>query len=553
MGTFPCFTPGPWPNNVAATFLSKEEQTAFAELGETLAPFHPTGEDFPFVDGAGILSSRVQTQKARGYVSLANGDVYNTVQTLRLSLPSPVKTMILPWSSVPSFLFLGGDRWFARPCPTVPRHGFVDSRPVGSFEELLKVWKETLAEDPRGELILAPILEGEVSAVATSAGVAWGKGNDGATSGASVFLPCPVDVKVWKKLAAGIVSTSTGQLPSIGLVNEVYLEIVQHKDMAVLVQMRDGPVQPRTEDFIPREVKVTQVLNEYEATDVPLLVWEERISKLAADPGVVCWFPNLGLSSHYSVHCLEKGIPVVKTFRPKEGDVLSPKGEEKKRADKETLAKMCSVMLDWEKRDLSFSKRDKNALALTAIATIHARGQWELAPTLNLQAAALPSLERFILASLVGEDRHILNRITRSEVKLLEVLPDFTLASSRDSCYTPVLEGVIPREKRKAAIKALIKDFDNSCWEGGYGGRKWKACAEAALYLHTALDVFYTNSTEANLSSAFVAANLAVNAAHNNGKIMTKWIENRALTLLNTAPSAGLLSNMTGKILLGLM
>lgn len=94
---------------------------------------------------------------------------------------------------------LGPVRIFARPCPLVPCHGFVDSRVVSSASDILQVVKETVKADPNGEVILMPFIEAKYSAVQVGEYVTLGIGHDGVTAGKGqkVTLPAsilPVDV-----------------------------------------------------------------------------------------------------------------------------------------------------------------------------------------------------------------------------------------------------------------------------------------------------------------------------------------------------------------------
>jgi hypothetical protein len=98
---------------------------------------------------------------------------------------------------------------FARPCPKVPRHGFVDSRVISNKEELKSLYKEVLKEDPQGEIVLTNFLDNAVcNAVLTTGGtISIGPGHNGATAGKNSFsfpvkpeeLPLKATIEDWVK------------------------------------------------------------------------------------------------------------------------------------------------------------------------------------------------------------------------------------------------------------------------------------------------------------------------------------------------------------------
>ena len=82
---------------------------------------------------------------------------------------------------------LGHYKYFARPCPLIPRHGFVDSRPVKNKADIKKLFDEIKAQDPDGEMILGPYFDKvDYNAVLVNSGMlSIGPNNDGATAGKS--------------------------------------------------------------------------------------------------------------------------------------------------------------------------------------------------------------------------------------------------------------------------------------------------------------------------------------------------------------------------------
>src|SRR3990167_6797973 len=75
---------------------------------------------------------------------------------------------------------------FARPAPSKPRHGYIDSRVVKTVDEIRHLLGKVLADDPEGELILCSYVESSYNSVITPGSITVGKGNSGATEGKHV-------------------------------------------------------------------------------------------------------------------------------------------------------------------------------------------------------------------------------------------------------------------------------------------------------------------------------------------------------------------------------
>ena len=195
-----------------------------------------------------------RTQKVRGVVALKYGITYYCIAR------GPEITGII--QDFPDLIENG--RWiaaphvfpcFARPCPVQPRHGFVDSVAVFDAGQVLDVLAAAKKADKGAELLLMPLLSSRYSGVITTAGVALGMGNAGATSGGSrsVFIPAPVDLgKRAEKINAD----------SAGVTDSPYIEFVENNFAPVLVQIRNGPPPPGggSPNWIPRKVEVREII-----------------------------------------------------------------------------------------------------------------------------------------------------------------------------------------------------------------------------------------------------------------------------------------------------
>src|SRR5882757_8204135 len=124
------------------------------------------------------LADKMRTQKARGLLRLA-GNFFSHVATPEAVLQC--EEDVVEDGYTDELLIKG--LHFARPCPKRPRHGFVDSRVVKSVEELKGVVRETLKEDPEGEVMVMKFIPSRLNVVWTPSMLTVGKGHDGATCG----------------------------------------------------------------------------------------------------------------------------------------------------------------------------------------------------------------------------------------------------------------------------------------------------------------------------------------------------------------------------------
>ena len=184
-----------------------------------------------------------KTQKARGVLA-------NMVQ--RDHSPRPQLIQDIAAYTSEQFMDLRNDAYgrklFARPCPTTPRHGFVDSRQVRTYSELVQVWEETMLADPKGEVILMPFVAAKWSAVVTEMSMAIGPAHDGATAGHKSRILALAGLSIdWAKDYV-----LEGEVPYIETVSTVsedgYL-------INKLVQVRSGPPTKPPGDWVPKDVK----------------------------------------------------------------------------------------------------------------------------------------------------------------------------------------------------------------------------------------------------------------------------------------------------------
>lgn len=370
---------------------------------------------------------------------------------------------------------------FVRPCPLVPRHGFVDSRVVNNIEELDKVARETYAEDESSEIVLMEPIEASHSAILQEGRITIGPGNDGATAGhdsLSFFL------------------RGNGHLSSHSLVwragvrTSPYVEIVYGVDWSgevnvpFCVQLRDGPKLPQSIDNVPEDMVVESILI---VMNEDLLTWEKIIK--GASPNTVVYHPDGSLSSHYSIHAVTAGIPVMISRAPVLGETLL------KTKDAECPA------ITWDDLRSAFYAAMVDKIEMKeAMLFVLAVSKLVKSPDSYLLGYAMGLAFRLSLTACIGEERHF-DRVRKQD---------------RDKVFARVWKAPV-NHKRKT--KHLYTNFMTSCgWPGdGYGGAAWASITLAAHNMFNAI-------VEMNDTNVLFEFNKLVDAHHNNDWFGSKFI-----------------------------
>lgn len=504
-----------------------------------------------------------RTQKAKGIV-----------YSLNLKFPG---AHVINWSHirlirVPSDVpqYLRGEH-FARPCPITPRHGFVESRVVSSKAEVDQVLAETLKEDPEGEVILMEKYSGQISGVATNIGVTWGLGNDGVTGiGKSVTIPTiSTSVKdFYKALHISALGVDRMHFTS------PYIELVENEGNTMVVQLRDGPKQPSTVDFIPKRTVVKEIFNAKDYSS--LLSWERDLKaakKRSSDGLVIVGTSNL--SSHYSVHGIALDIPVVCSLSPSSiyaGLVLEPSAGRKKPLNKRSYKKLQRKIADYLNSPyLTKAKNSSEKHAwewggtpiLTAIGSVHIMSTWDNSPLmLDLRAHAAVTLLRYAASAVFGELRHWYDvgpgKRCNEDMK---TYLDFNFNTSggspksRNQIYNHFLRPVALRQL-ETGLETATRDLVAKCtngnygWETNYAGTPWVEAAEQTLLLLKAIQRFMHFPTAYSWKQLVLAMNNVVHVAHNNGKLLNKWISENSFSQIAQAPGLGFLSVYAGDLAL---
>lgn len=436
-----------------------------------------------------------RTQKGKGIVTLPGIFWQNSLKVRVLQNPSQLTgdwTTILPI--------------FARPAPSQPRHGYIDSRVVSTREELADLLAQVLKDDPKGEVLLCDFIKASYNSIWTPGSLAVGKGHDGATSGKDT-ITFPL---------AGNNPLGESILEPAGIHKDMwpYFEIVHHSseyDEAnyTFTQLRGGPAMPSVMgNFIPSPTEVRRVITadpkKYKDTG-----WEEEIKKATGEKGVVVWYPGGSMTGHFSIHAFAAGIPIIFDEEPpKVGDILEPTTEAKG-FDPQALLRgfVAGAKLPLKWNDPKFLNLSLVALHNSTAMTGEAAG-W-----IGFSAAVLL---RYGVAALNGEARHFGSSLTPGK-------------AGREAIYIKVLKQ--PLRVHAARMNRLINVFRYGKWHSvGFGGPKWACCGAATVDVFNTIQALAGFPTEENAAKVVQALNLMVNQAHNGGWWFNKFIPQGTFT-----------------------
>lgn len=415
-------------------------------------------------------------------------------------------------------IFPRSDPMFARPCPSRPRHGFVDSRVVKSASELKKVVRETLEADPEGEVIVGRYIKAPMSAILAGDRLVIGPGHDGATAGKDV-----IELGV-RPLELGSYVTKLADIKGTAYVEIVYDTFYNsRRPTPTLVQLRDGPhLPPTASDYVPKSTTVKRVIEPCE----DMLEWEKQVQTLGE--GDVVWAPSASLASHAAIHCVANGIPfLTRLDRPAVGDVI----ESTDLASEVTLD-YNDVLAGMEWASLFEDDDFVTQLvhrAFVASAVVHNwpyLRKWPVAS--RLIGAAAVGLAQTCAAICAGEARHYSLKKQRQ----------IQTSRSRTNLWQKALQS---GEAATYLADAKLA-FGSPNWESGYGGPDWLEAATRTETLWNLVAEIYETG-KVNEEKLIGALNACLNAVHNNGSLLSKLsIQNvldgpSALTAVHAGPA----------------
>lgn len=381
-------------------------------------------------------------------------------------------------------------RWFARPCPVRPRHGFIDSHIVTSPAEAETLFAQAQAADPEAEMLLMILMENASwSAIWAPGRLVIGPGNDGATSGhgsISISIARNDNHYALQELAADA-SIYAPEVP--------YIEIVANSYATRPVQIRGGPpVDDSSIDYVPHSMTVEHVVR----AEGDLLEWETKAADF--EPNTVVWHPGGSMLSHYAVHCVLNKVPLLISRRPQIGETLEPTSQKPPITLESVLQGIgAGTVLDLQDTD---SRRPAVGALLFGLHNVSAfsgnDGFW--------LGAAAAIMHRLGGVALIGEARHASDR------KKL----------GRESIYSYGLDNPFLTRRRLRRAQWL---FHNYGWSNSFGGEAWAKCGTALLELDEAIRLFVQDPSHDQYTCLGSALNQAVNQAHNGGWWLNKFTD----------------------------
>lgn len=424
---------------------------------------------------------------------------------------------------------------FARPCPTVPRHGFVESRDVANPEEFYSLCKETLAQDPDGEVLIMDRLSGKYSAVMTATGVTWGMSNDGVTGGHGrvKIIPTPAGRFDATLLAAmGIKETDQG----------VYVELVEDKGNVCIVQLRLGPKQESAslKRFVPGLSR--DITTVFQPVSDDLIAWNKTlVAYQDSSLETLVWLPGQTMSSHFAVQAIALGYSVsVETKCPIEGaGTLRQEGTQVQPL-KPMAYRRLAKMLEKEKKVRFW---DGPRSIMLSVATLHSLTGWgDEKHLLALRARGAVIAARYAMAACLGESRHRLTNLKAEPIQVpwKELAGDMGGAARPERSFVFNKALSLPWEKCAELCLAASIDMRLSSqppvmehlaaggklgdYKASFMGQKWEYAAIKAHDLFKAIDAFCAKPNAAGWGAILALYNEIINAAHNGGYLLNKWL-----------------------------
>jgi hypothetical protein len=369
-------------------------------------------------------------------------------------------------------------RVFARPCPLIPRHGFVESREIHSEQQLRELLAEVKQADPDGEILLTSLIEADWNAIYTNGMIYIGRGHDGATAGKAVkFFPVSEPVIFGWKYDWGT----------------PFVELVRGATGWITTQFRGGPKVEAKRDFIPHEIVVREVIW-VDPDHVDALEWERRMKSLPE--GVVVYHPGGSLTCHTAIHAIINKVPYITSFEPKVGDTLSPtqqvnlKTPHWKQYFLAGFKLTCSMVDRWKAPET----------AKMAIYAFHHLSTSSEVSHRQLAAFFAGVWARLGAALVLGEQRH-----HGQAIHYYDNCKLFESGKDRSEVYEETVYYSDAELLQKLQI--AIRCMSHCRWHHQYGGKKWARCGKSVLKMIKAC----------RYETLIGHWNNSVNLAHNGG------------------------------------
>lgn len=437
------------------------------------------------------------TQKARGVIFLEK---------------KQKEFSAINWTINPHLLFDAGEEFtsssfnypvFARPCPIVPKHGFVDSKICKDADELNDVSKTTFKVEPEGEILVTKPINATYSAIVCGEIITFGKGNDGATAGKNCNYFYLTDHDYINK---------TIKLDNTLLLKDEvpFYELVFDNSTTYVVQVRSAPKVSGVKDFIPSQITPTTILK----AEGDLIEWEHLMKKVDKNTTVID-HKGGSLSSHYAIHAVINKIPIFTTKTPIVGTTYEPTAFIDKITDEDRQVffdNFCAgfILIN------NFLKRRKD------------KGEDIMTASGNIVKLALSALHNYtaiylnkdykLLGTIVGLFVRATFAVSNGESRFCkgktgcpkEIDPGGRAENYQASYSRNVTEAI----KRIEVVYYIFKDI---YWGGGYGGPKWATCTINSINLYNAC-------VAKDIEKVGELFNTIIHSFHNGGPYLNKII-----------------------------
>lgn len=455
----------------------------------------------------GFISSTTEkatTQKARGVFFLQNRSI-NVKEAFSWRVPKHL-------------LFKAGEAFldssfnypvFARPCPTVPRHGFVDSVQCDTGAELNEVSRKAFEAEPEAELLITKPIPASYNAILADGVITFGLGNDGATAGKNVKYFYVGDDPIAKCIPLEASILQQNEVP--------FYELVIHKsDNSVhLVQVRSAPGVPRCKDYIPAQVEVKNIVK----AEGDLLEWEAKLKTL--DPKTTIIDHTEGsLASHYAIHAIVNNIPIFTTYLPNIGDVVEATIEGTADITSEQREKFLSAFrVGFSVSEITATGKDNDILEYMrkimhlSLAALHNFSAVAMNKDYEVLGLVLGLFLRCTFAVSAGESRYAVSKVGQAPPDIKSFLNK--LPNARYPAYAFINK--LNSEQCIKFIPVIYSIFNDMPWDGGYGGKKWANCTRSSIHLYNAC-------VAGDIKRTVELFNKVITEEHNGGKYLNKVV-----------------------------
>ncbi len=433
------------------------------------------------------------TQKARGIWAMLKyagqlgvlGTIPSGIQLVQE--PGDIQKIVLP------------ENPFARPCPEVPAHGFVDSKKIASLEDLKEIFELARQVDPKAQVLVMPAISCFSSGIyiPESGIITIGPDHDGATGGSKEAVTFTIAKSSYTNFLKNEAAVPTKDHSYIEFLNSV-------EPAPILVQFRGGPPQTGVSEYIPVEMTVKEIMT---PNVDDLVEWKKVCDKASQghdkawtikhckEQGLVVWGPDAPLACHAAVQASVHGIPFLTRPELYIGDKLFPPTVEEVPFDKAEFLKGANYLTPIGKLDgQEAGLKAGIAILHNSIPLRYSKG-WS-----RLLGYGVCQIFRYAAAACLGEMRHY-----PSEKKK---------GLSRNQIFNAAGKMQLRELAHELAEKA--PRFMHTTWGGSFGGPPWFKAALWAVKVYNRIE---KGECEAALSEA----NELLNFAHNTGWLFNKF------------------------------